>query len=71
MSFMLTGHKVQQYPDQQVTLYFSDPVRRYQDLRGLFALSNIKGYQVDVAGNRVIIQPDQRQKVTDQLRISS
>ncbi|PLX25771.1 MAG: hypothetical protein C0599_00250, partial [Salinivirgaceae bacterium] len=58
-SFLVTGYQVQQYPDQQVTIYFSDPVKRYQDLKGLFSLTTVKNYQVDVAGNRVIIQPDQ------------
>ncbi len=67
--FILTGHRVQQHPDQQVTLYFSDPVKRFQELRGLIRFEKIKDYQVDVSGNQIIIQPTDRQKITDKLRI--
>ena len=69
--FILTDYKVQQHPDQQVVLYFSDPVQRYQELSGLVTFSQIDNYQVDVVGNQVMIQPAERQKITDQLTVRS
>lgn len=68
--FVITGYRVQQYPEQQVKLYFSDAVKRYQDLNGLISFSQIKDYQIDVVGNVVVVQPSDRQKITDQLRLS-
>lgn len=68
--FVLTGYRVQQHPEQQVKLYFSDAVKRYQDLNGLIRFVDIKDYKIDVAGNVVIVQPTSRQKITDELRLS-
>jgi len=67
--FIITGYKVQQHPDQQVVLYFSDPIKRYQELSGLVGFEQIDDYQVDVAGNQLIIQPVERQKIQDELTI--
>lgn len=68
--FVLTGYRIQQHPEQQVKLYFSDAVKRYQDLTGLIRFVDIKDYKIDVSGNVIIIHPTSRQTVTDQLRLS-
>jgi uncharacterized protein YfaS (alpha-2-macroglobulin family) len=68
--FILTSHKVQQYPEQQVTLYFSDPLKRFQDLEGLVTLTEISDYSIDVQGNMIILQPVERQNISDNLRLS-
>lgn len=67
--FILTRYKVQQHPEQQVKLFFSDPVERFQELTGLISFGKISDYQIDVAGNVVVVQPVERQKTEDKLHI--
>lgn len=67
--FILTGHKIQQHPDQQIILFFSDPVKRSQEIKGLVQFQKIKDYQIDIIENKIYIQPLNRQNIIDNLTI--
>jgi uncharacterized protein YfaS (alpha-2-macroglobulin family) len=68
--FRLTSYMVNQHPDQQVKIIFSDPLNRFQNLEGLVYFDKIKNYEIDVDGNILIIQLTTRQDQTDQLHLS-
>ncbi|MEA1898033.1 MAG: hypothetical protein U9N53_10285, partial [Bacteroidota bacterium] len=51
--FKLMNLQVTQQPDQFVSLYFSDPVNRNQDLRGLIYLESGESVKLEINGSQV------------------
>ncbi len=58
--FKLLGVRVVQYPQQYVSIRFSDPLKRRQNLRGLFKLAGETDLKTVINGNEVRIYPPSR-----------
>jgi uncharacterized protein YfaS (alpha-2-macroglobulin family) len=55
--FKLMNMHVRQQPDPHVSLYFSDPVSRKQDLRGLIYLESGEEVRLELEGSQVRVYP--------------
>jgi alpha-2-macroglobulin len=58
--FKLMNTHVRQQPDQYVSLYFSDPISKYQDLRGLIYLESGEEVKLELTGSQVKVYPATR-----------
>ncbi|MEZ5070816.1 MAG: MG2 domain-containing protein [Bacteroidales bacterium] len=67
--FRLMNLRVNQQVEQFISLFFSDPLSREQDLRGLVYLESGAGLRLEVRGNELRVHPDQRLKGDEVLRI--
>lgn len=55
--FKLMNMHVRQQPDQHVSLYFSDPISKLQDLRGLIYLESGEDVRLELDGSQVKVYP--------------
>ena len=70
--FKVMKSAVSQGADQQLTLYFSDPLQASQDLKGLIGIEDYKGIlRFNVDGNRLQVFPAQRLTGSRTVRISA
>ena len=58
--FKLMNTHVRQQPDQYVSLFFSDPISKTQDLRGLIYLESGEDVKLELDGSQVKIYPEVR-----------
>lgn len=58
--FKLMNIQVVQQPEQYVSLYFSDPLNRRQDLKGLVYFESGELLKLDVSGNELRVYPASR-----------
>ncbi len=58
--FKLMNTHVRQQPDQYISLFFSDPISRAQDLRGLIYLESGEQVKLELAGSEVKVYPTNR-----------
>jgi len=58
--FKLMNTHVRQQPDQHISLFFSDPVNKTQDLRGLIYLESGEDVKLELAGSQVKVYPSLR-----------
>ncbi|MFZ5939096.1 MAG: alpha-2-macroglobulin family protein [Bacteroidota bacterium] len=63
-SFQVLNYRVVQYPEQQVIISFSDPIKRDQNLTGLIRLATDTDLRFSVEGNNVSAFPEVRQNGT-------
>ena len=69
--FKLMNISVQQQPDQFVSLYFSDPVSKSQDLRGLIYLESGEDVRLEREGNQVKVYPATRIQGSKKLLVNN
>lgn len=68
--FIITDTRVYQYPDQYVSIFFSDPVKKDQYLNGLITLDNNSDLDFTVNGNEIKVFPTVKQVGTHILRVN-
>jgi len=68
--FKLMNTHVRQQPDQYVSLYFSDPVSKTQDLRGLIYLESGEQVRLEREGSQLKVYPANRLQGAQKLVIS-
>ncbi|MDX2430276.1 MAG: MG2 domain-containing protein [Bacteroides sp.] len=68
--FKLMNTHVTQQPDQYVSLYFSDPISKSQDLRGLIYMESGEDLNLELDGSQVKVYPLTRIQGTRKLVIS-
>lgn len=69
--FVFMEYKIIQYPEQYISLLFSDPLKADQDLEGLVNLENNTSLSFSVQDNEIKVFPNVRQSGTINLNISS
>ncbi len=57
--FKVMNTIVSQYPDQVLTIHFSDPIAE-QSLRGIISIENVSSLSFTIDGNQVKVFPDSR-----------
>jgi uncharacterized protein YfaS (alpha-2-macroglobulin family) len=68
--FKLMNLHVRQQPEQYVSLYFSDPISKSQDLRGLVYLESGEGLRLEREGSQLKAYPMNRLQGSRKIRIS-
>jgi hypothetical protein len=68
--FKLMKTLVRQQPDQYISLFFSDPISKSQDLRGLIYLESGEDVKLELDGSQVKVYPDSRLKGTKTLMVN-
>jgi len=68
-NFILMEQEVVQYPDQYISLRFSDPIKSTQELKGLISIGNQTNLRFSVNNNEVRVYPNTRQYGSLQLTI--
>ncbi|TFH23918.1 MAG: hypothetical protein E4H10_11380 [Bacteroidia bacterium] len=68
--FKLMNTHVRQQPDQYVSLFFSDPISKSQDLRGLIYLESGEELRLEREGSQVKVYPVNRLQGSQKLVIS-
>jgi len=58
--FKLMKTLVRQQPDQYISLFFSDPISKSQDLRGLIYLESGEAVKIELDGSQVKVYPERR-----------
>lgn len=69
-NFKVMKLKVNQSPNQYVSIYFSDPINTKQDLKGLIQLKGVSNIKYEVNGNHLKIFSDSRITGTKRLIIN-
>ena len=68
--FKLMNTHVRQQPDQYVSLFFSDPISKSQDLRGLIYLESGEEVKLEREGSQVKLYPANRLQGSQKLVVS-
>ncbi len=68
--FKLMNTHVRQQPEQYVSLFFSDPISKTQDLRGLIYLESGEEVKLELSGSEAKVYPSARLQGTNTLIIS-
>ena len=68
--FKLMNTLVRQQPDQYVSLFFSDPISKTQDLRGLIYLESGEELKLELDGSQVKVYPAVRLQGSKKLMVS-
>ena len=68
--FKVLGVQITQEPDQFVTLYFSDPIDKNQDLEGLIYFQPMEDFRMVQEENSVKIYPNSRISGTVKLKVT-
>ncbi|MEN8157463.1 MAG: hypothetical protein ABFS10_10965, partial [Bacteroidota bacterium] len=68
--FKLMNTLVRQQPDQYISLFFSDPISKSQDLRGLIYLESGEQVKLELSGSQVKLYPSRRLRGTKKLVVS-
>ncbi|MCP4310628.1 MAG: hypothetical protein GY790_05150 [Bacteroidetes bacterium] len=68
--FKLMKSFVRQQPDQYISLFFSDPISKSQDLRGLIYLESGEPVKLELSGSQVKVYPNYRLQGSKTLIVS-
>ena len=68
--FKLMKTLVRQQPDQYISLFFSDPINKSQDLRGLIYLESGEDVKLELDGSQVKVYPERRLQGTRVLMVN-
>ena len=68
--FKLMNSHVRQQPEQYVSLFFSDPISKTQDLRGLIYLESGEQVRLELDGSQVKVYPAARLQGSKKLMVS-
>ena len=70
-NFKLMDVKIVQDKEQRIELYFSDPIKKDQDLKGLIAFKGAsQQLKYTIEGNRVLVYPAKVMKGTHKLKVT-